>query len=369
MGKDKAESVIRNRPAVVTPTQGMENHMTKRTVLLTGATGYIAKHVALRLLDAGHDLRASVRDMARADEVRSALRPHLADPAALDRLQFVTLDLGQDAGWDVALMGVDALVHTASPFPLVQPRDEADLIRPAVEGTLRALRAATAAGVGRVVLTSSSAAVMGADPKPGHGPFDEDDWTDPTHPDVNPYSRSKTLAERAAWDFVRDHAPDIALTTINPVLVLGPSLDRHFGTSVSLVERVLRARDPAVPRVGFPIVDVRDVAEMHLRALERPETAGQRFIGANGFLWFMDVAQIIKAAHPDRRIVTRRAPDALLRVLAIFDKSIRTVLPMLGRRDDVSSARAQRIMGMQFIPSDQSVRETARFLIDNGIVR
>lgn len=339
------------------------------TVLLTGATGYIAKHVALKLLTAGYHLRASVRDMGRVDEVRAAMRAHLTDPAALDRLTFVTLDLGRDAGWAEALEGVDALVHTASPFPLVQPKDEDAVIRPAVDGTLRALRAAKAAGVGRVVLTSSAVAVMGGDLPQGKAAFTEDDWTDLAHPSINAYGRSKTLAERAAWDFVRDHAPDMQLTTINPVLVLGPPLDRHFGTSVSLVERVLQARDPAVPRVGFPIVDVRDVAEMHLRALTLPETAGKRFIAFDSFLWFEEIARILKAAYPERRIVTRKAPDAVLRVLALFDKSIRTILPILGRKDEASSARAQKVMGIAFIPAEQSLRDTARFLLDNGTLR
>lgn len=340
-----------------------------QTVLLTGATGYIAKHVALKLLEAGYHLRASVRDMALANEVRAALRAHLTDPGVLDRLTFVTLDLGRDAGWADALEGVDALVHTASPFPLVQPKDEGEVIRPAVEGTMRTLRAAQAAGVGRVVLTSSAVAVMGGDLPRGKAAFTEDDWTDVEHPSVNAYGRSKTLAEHAAWDFVRDHAPGMQLTTINPVLVLGPPLDQHFGTSVSLVERVLQARDPAVPRVGFPIVDVRDVAEMHLHALTMPEAAGKRFIAVENFLWFEEVAQILKAAYPERKIVTRRAPDVLLRVLALFDTSIRTILPILGRRDEVSAARAQKVMGMRFIPADQSLRDTARFLLDSGTLR
>ncbi len=345
-----------------------------RTILLTGASGYIAKHVALKLLDAGFRVRASVRTPARADEVRSALAPHLAphlaDGTGLeDRLSFVPLDLGRDEGWAEAMDGVEALVHTASPFPLAQPKDEADLIRPAVDGTLRALSAAHAAGIDRVVLTSSVIAVAGGRLPAGKPAFDEEDWTDPTDPAVTAYGRSKTLAERAAWDFVRDRAPGMKLTTINPALVLGPPLDLAFGSSVSIVERLLRGKDPAMPRVGFPIVDVRDVAEMHLRALTLPQTEGQRFLAAERFLWFQEIAAILKAEFPDRRIPTRRAPDALVRVLALFDTSIRTVLPALGRRDEVSAERARSVMGLSFIPADRTIIETGRFLIESGALR
>lgn len=337
-------------------------------IVLTGVTGFIAKHIALRLLKAGHAVRGTLRTPARADEVRQALRPHLPDAGALDRLSFVTLDLGRDGGWAEALQGADALVHTASPFPIVQPKDEAEVIRPAVDGALRALRAAREVGVRRVVMTSSSVAVTNAALPPGKDRYDEEVWTDLDHPTVTPYAKSKTLAERAAWDFVGAEAPDMALTVINPAFVVGAPLDAHYGTSLQVVERLLRARDPMLPQFSFPTVDVGDVAEAHVRALRTPEAAGQRFIIADETLWFHDMAAELKAAFPGRRIVTRRAPNAVVRLLGLFDPSIRTITPVLGRFEQVSNARARRVLGLDFVPARQAVRAAGAWLVANGAV-
>lgn len=331
------------------------------TIVLTGISGFIAKHVALRLLQAGHAVRGTLRGMGRADEVRAALRPHL-DATLMGRLAFAEADLERDAGWAAAMAGAGAVVHTASPFPLAQPRDEGDLIRPAVEGTRRVLEAARRAGIGRVVVTSSVAAIMNGRP----GILTEDDWLDPGDPRATPYERSKVLAERAAWDIAaRD---GLALTTINPGLVLGPPLDDRFGSSLALVQRFLKGRDPMVPRVGFPVVDVRDVAEMHLRAIERPATAGRRYIASAGSMWMADMCRVLKADHPDRRIPTREAPNLLLRGLALVDRSLAAIVPRLGLREQTSNARAVSEMGMAFVPPDEAVRASARVLVDRALV-
>ncbi|MDJ0827565.1 MAG: aldehyde reductase [Rhodobacter sp.] len=341
----------------------------KETVFVTGASGFIAKHIVVKLLNAGYDVVGSVRALSRAAEVRDAVAPHLDDPAGIEeRLRFAALDLGSDDGWAEALQGSDILMHTASPFPLEQPDDEDEVIRPAVDGALRALKAAQAAGIGRVVLTSSSVAVMNADLSPGKAAYDEDDWTDIAHPAATAYVKSKTLAEKAAWDFVEREASEIALTVINPVFVLGAPLDGNYGTSIKVIERLLRAKDPMLPKVGFPSVDVGDVAEMHLRALTNPDTVGRRFIAADRFLWFQEMAEILKAAHPDRKIVTRTAPNAVVRILALFDRSIRTILPVLGERDDISNGRARAVMGMDFTDVADSVRAAGAYLVDNDIV-
>lgn len=334
-----------------------------QTILLTGASGFIAKHIAVAVLNAGYRLRASLRSPGRADEVRNAVRPHLTDPAGADRIDFVSLDLGDDAGWNAAMTGVDALLHTASPFPLAQPRDPQALIRPAVDGTLRALRAAHSAGVGRVVLTSSVAAIAASDLPPGRSAHDERDWSDPDHPLATPYFRSKLMAERAAWAFRDEAAPEMALTVLNPVLVLGPALDGYYGSSLQVVERVLAGRDPMLPRVGFPVVDVRDVAQAHLRALERPESAGQRILLADRFLWFRDLADLLRKAYPDRRIPSRTAPDLLIRALSLFDPTIRAILPSLGLRQEVSAQRARQVLGIDFIPAEEAVRAAAASVI------
>ena len=245
------------------------------TVLLTGASGYIGKHITLQLLNQGYKVRASVRKLSKSAEVRDAVFPHLADSSNLDsRLTFVELDLEKDSGWSDALNGIDVLLHTASPFPLVSPKDENDLIRPAVEGTLRALRAAKNSGVKRVILTSSVAAIYGRELPSGVESYDETMWTDINHPVGSvAYTKSKTLAEKAAWDFIKSDAPEIALTTINPVLVLGAPLDKNFGSSISLVERILNGKDPMLPDLKFAIVDVRDVATMHVDAIKNDSNA------------------------------------------------------------------------------------------------
>ena len=329
-------------------------------VLLTGVSGFIAKHIALKLLNAGYAVRGTLRRMDRADEVRAALAPYLTEHSG--ELTFVQADLESDAGWAEAFQGVAALVHTASPFPGTQPKDPAQVIRPAVEGTERVLKAAAAAGVTRVVLTSSTVAVLN-EAKPDTLQ-DEADWCDTHLPTTTPYAKAKTLAERAAWEIAK--ARGLKLTTINPGLVFGPPLDEHYGTSLALVERILKGRDPMMPLVGQPVVDVRDVAEMHLRALERPETVGRRYIAASGSMAFVDMGRTLKAAYPTRRIPTREAPQILVRALALFDPAIRTILPKLGHLERVSNARAVKEMGMEFIAPKAALLASADWLVKHG---
>lgn len=330
------------------------------TVVLTGVTGFIAKRIALDLLNAGHVVRGTLRTPARADEVRAAIAPRLGDPAALDRLSFATLDLGRDEGWAEAMSGADALVHTASPFPLTQPKNEAEIIEPAVEGTLRALRSAEAAGVRRVVLTSSAVAIEAT--QASDGPLTEDDWTDIGHPRATAYYKSKTLAEWAAWDFVKAH-PEMRLTTINPALVLGEPLDGNYGTSLAVVERLLSGKDPMVPEVGFGVVDIADVSAMHVAALERPESEGRRFIASAGSMTMPEMARHLKARYPGRKIATRVAPGFLLRALSLFDPTIRTILPALGFTPEFDNTRARSILGMTFTTPQTALDRSAVTLI------
>lgn len=333
------------------------------TILLTGISGFIAKHIALAALRRGHSLRGTLRDMDRADEVRAALRPHLEDPAALDRLSFVVADLERDAGWAEAMAGVTALIHSASPFPLAQPKDPDSLLRPAIEGTRRVLGAAAAAGVTRVVLTSSTVAVLNEGKTTMQ---DEDDWCDTSLPGTTAYARSKTLAEKAAWEIAKETG--LALTVINPGFVAGPPLDGHYGSSLGLILRILKGKDPMLPAFGFPVVDVRDVAEMHLRALERPETAGRRYLAVAGSMTLADMGKLFKATWPTRRIPVREAPNALMRLIALVDPSVKAILPKLGRLEHVSNLRAQQEMGMVFIPVAEALKSSADWLVKNGKV-
>jgi dihydroflavonol-4-reductase len=335
-----------------------------RTVLVTGASGFIAKHIVKQLLERGDHVRASLRSLKREAEVRAAV--HGERPDLAGSLSFVTLDLTSDKGWAEAMAGVDALIHTASPFPLVQPKDENELIRPAVDGTLRALKAAKAAGVHRVVMTSSIASIAGGAPVSGRA-FDERDWTDVTIPGMTAYTKSKTLAERAAWDYVAGEGAGLKLTAINPAFVLGTPLDQHYGSSVGLVGRMLKGKDPMVPNMGFAIVDVEDVARAHVMALDAEASIGQRIIAASDPLWFAEMGQVLKQAYPTRRIATRVAPKLLLWFLALFDPSIRSVLPSLGRNDRFSTERAKTVLGMSFVPAKEALLNSARFLTESGV--
>lgn len=330
-----------------------------QTVLLTGISGFIAKHVAAKLLAAGHSVRGSVRRMDRADEVRAALAPVVGQDA-LRRLSFVVLDLEEDAGWAQAMVGIDALIHTASPFPVAQPKDPQVLIRPAVDGTLRALKAAKAAGVMRVVLTSSTIAVTNTAKS---GPQDENDWCNADAPDSSAYAQSKTLAERAAWAFAKDNG--LHLTTVNPGFVMGPPLDQHYGSSIGVIGRILGGKDPMVPMIDFPVVDVRDVAEMHLRALETPEVAGLRILAVAGNMTMPDMAAELKKAYPSRRIATRIAPRFVLNILALFDPQIKAILPSIGKSHPISNARAAQVLNMKFIAPDAALRASADWLISH----
>jgi dihydroflavonol-4-reductase len=339
------------------------------TILVTGASGYIAKHIVVKLLNAGYHVRGSVRSVARGAEVTQAVTPMLDDASELDaRLTFVALDLSSDTGWDAALDGVDALMHTASPFPLEQPKNEDDTIRPAVDGTLRALNAAKTAGITRVVMTSSTVSIMMVKPGDPKTQFDETDWSVLEGPTATPYAKSKTLAERAAWDFVANEAPEMQLTAINPSFVMGAPLDENFGTSIQVVERLMKGKDPMLPAVGFPSVDVQDIAEMHVRALQRPETAGERIAGVGKFLWLKDMADALKTEYPNRKIATRVAPNIMIRMLALFDKALQSIAPILGRKDIVSNEKAKTMLDMEFRDPTESVVDAGRFLVDRNLV-
>lgn len=339
-----------------------------RKVLLTGASGYIGKHIALELLNQGYEVRASVRSLSRFQEVIDAVSPHLRPGIDIAKqLTFVELDLEKDAGWDAALSGVDVLMHTASPFPIASPDNEDELIRPAVEGTLRALRAANAAGVKRVVLTSSVAAIYGYQLPKNSTAFDETMWTDVQLPIGKvAYTKSKTLAEKAAWDFVKSSASDIALTTINPVLVLGAPLDSNFGSSISVVGRLLKGKDPVLPDLRFGIVDVKDVAKMHVQAIDTKSTFGERVLATSQTLSFIEIAKILKTAYPKSKVKTGKAPTLLIKFLAIFDGDIKAVLPLLGHPMNISNAKAKSLLGINFIPTEVTIKESAAYLIKSG---
>lgn len=310
-------------------------------VFVTGASGFIGKHILRELFDRGYAVRASVRSEARQGDIE-ALFPG-------KDLDFAFLDLDTDDGWDTAMQGCDVLMHTASPFPMGEPKDPQELIRPAVDGTLRAMNAAKAAGIRRVVLTSSNAAIYKDAGKPKDQPSDERNWTTADAPFVSAYEASKTLAERAAWDFVAAH-PEIALTTINPGGVFGPAMDDRFSTSLNLVERLMSGSDPLAPPVELPIVDVRDVAMMHAAALKIPATEGERFSATAETLTFLEMARSLKAWDPDLKVATKAAPGWLLKLVGLFNSDAKSVVQNIGRNLAVSGNKAESTFGFTFIP-------------------
>ncbi len=339
-------------------------------VLVTGGTGFLGAHCLIQLLAAGHEARATVRDLARAAELKAMLRQGGAGTGA-DRVALFAADLNADKGWPEAVAGCDYVLHVASPFPSRAPKDENELIRPSRDGALRVLAAARDAGVRRVALTSSFAAI-GYGSKNLKAAFTESDWTDPNDPTVQPYQRSKTIAERAAWDFIAREGGTLELAVINPVGILGPVLGADYSTSIHLVKRMIDGATPGCPDLWFGIVDARDVADLHIRAMTDPAARGERFLATAGhFLSVQQTAQILKDRLGDggRAVSTRRLPNWLLRLVGLIDPEIRGMSPELGKRKDATSEKAQRLLGWKPRSPEEAILATARSLIELGLLK
>lgn len=338
------------------------------TVLVTGASGFIAQHVILRLLRAGHHVRGTVRSAARGDHVRAVLASH---GAPLERVELVEADLTADAGWPDAVSGCRFVLHVASPAPPRPPKHEDELIVPARDGTLRVLAAAARAGVERVVLTSSISAVLYGHARDGARIYTEEDWSELTS-GVGAYERSKTLAERAAWDFVSALPEDrpLELCTINPGLVLGPILEKELSVSGEVVRKLLKRELPGCPDIGFAVVDVRDVADAHLAAMETPGAAGRRFILGLEHASMLEIATILDRHYRSSgyRVPLRRLPGWLLKTVALFDETAALAVQELGKRQDVSSERARELLGFSPRSLEEAVTSMADSMIRHGVV-
>lgn len=342
--------------------------MTYRTVLVTGANGFIARQLIVTLLNKGYRVRGTLRKPERAD----ALKAVLSQYAPIDALEFATADLLQDDGWVDAVDGMNAVFHLASPFPPHEERDRSKLMRPAVEGSLRVLRAARDAGIGRVIVTSSIVAVAY-----GHGntaksatrvsPFGEGDWSNLESGRLGAYHESKTRAELAVWDFAMKH-PDMQITSINPGAVFGPVIGEDVGTSAGIIRGLLAGEFPGLPRVGFEGVDVRDVADLHERALQNDLSIGNRYLCTAGFVWLREIAGLLQAefANHAGKVSLRSLPDFAVRLAGLFDAKAALAVPELGLYTPCSTAKACNDLGWQPRPALDAIRATAQSLIASG---
>lgn len=333
-------------------------------ILVTGASGFIAGHCILDLLARGYDVRGTVRNLDRAEELRGLLGKHTDRAGALE---FVEADLIDTAGWPAAVEGCDGVFHVASPVPVQQPKDANEVIKPAREGTINVLSAAKEANIRRVVLTSSVATVSAGDLRSDHV-YTDKDWSNLESSGISPYEMSKTMAEKAAWDYVVDHdGPELA--AVNPAFVLGPALESDYGSSLELLVRLMRGDYPLVPRLGFGIVDARDVASLHRLAYEKTEAAGNRYIASNGFRWLVDIARHLRAEFPEyqKKLPRREAPDFVVRMLAIFDRAIAAFLDDLGKMKQFDTDPA-RALGWEPRSPEEAASAGARSLIEFGAV-
>jgi dihydroflavonol-4-reductase len=336
-----------------------------QTVLVTGGSGFLGGWCVIELLRRGYSVRTTVRSLSKEAQVRAAVGSEV-DPG--DRLSLLAADLTRDEGWADAVRGCDYVLHVASPFPPKQPKDPDELIVPAREGTLRVLRAGLDAGVKRVVVTSSVAAIRlpdGSEPRP----LDERDWTDPDSPGLTPYLRSKTIAERAAWDLVRERGEQDRLAVVNPGAILGPVLNDDLSYSLQAVQRLLEGV-PGAPKLGFSVVDVRDVADLEIRAMTMPEAGGERFIATTQFLWMAEIGAVLRERLGERasKVPTRTLPNVLVRGMALFDPGIRSVVGGLGKRTELSSEKARTSLGWTPRPVEDTIAETGDSLIRQGAV-
>ena len=325
-------------------------------VLVTGASGFIAEHCIIELLKNGYSVKGSLRSMNREQEVRDAVKTETDDT----KLEFCKLDLLEDDGWEDAMWDCDYLMHVASPFVIEDPKDENELIKPAKEGTLRALNAAKKAGIKRVVLTSSVAAVN------SHmmsGTSDHTTWTDINSKYVTPYQKSKTIAEKAAWDFYnnQDNNNKMEMAVINPGGVMGPQLGNDLGgASTQIVSQLISGKFPMIPALSFPFIDVRDVAILHLKAMTTPEADGKRFIAAHSEpTWMYEVAEVLSAAGYEK-IKLKKAPSFMLKLIGLFDNKTKSLVPMLDKYVPCDNSQTVKILNWEPMPWEQAFIEHAK---------
>ena len=337
------------------------------TVLVTGITGYIGAHIALRLLNEGYKVIGTTRDIEKTDRIKTIISTHSKNHGHLSLAAANLMD--DQSVWQPLMKRVDYVMHVASPLPRVFPKNHDDLIIPAKTGVLNVLQAAASSSVKRVVYTSSiSAIIYGVEQKKT---FVESDWTDANNlKETNAYIRSKTIAEKAAWQFMANHHGELELSVINPAVVLGPVLDKNdYGTSAALILKMMDGSLPAIPKIGYSLVDVRSVADMHIKAMKTPGAAGERFICANTYAMMTDIVDVLRKRFPDRKFPKSRLPDFLVRLFAKIDKETAPILVELGAERRHDNTKARNILNWNPISDEQSILDTAESLIELDFVK
>ena len=344
----------------------MTNLMTKR-VFITGISGFLASHIALQLLKSGAQVTGSLRSLNKSDHTRKVLESHGADTS---KLTFAELDLLNDKGWNEAIDGFDYLIHTASPFVTTMPKDPQELVKPAVEGTTRAINAGLAAGVKHIVLTSSMVSIAHG---PGHGhtaKLPAQAWTNIKGDDVSAYVLSKTLAERKAWELVEAAGCKDILTVVNPGFILGPVLEKDIGTSGGLILKMLKGGFPGAPNIGFSCVDVRDAAALHIKAMDTQEFYGRRILASGEDIKLVEIARDLAQAFPQyaKKLPTRQLPDFVVKLVGLFDGDARTASKSLGHKHNVDYTATEQLLGTPLISNQKAARDMAKSIIDLGLV-
>ncbi|MDB5506630.1 MAG: NAD-dependent epimerase/dehydratase family protein [Devosia sp.] len=337
-------------------------------ILVTGASGFVGKWCVVRALEHGYRVRGTIRSAEKAMQVRDTVVALLGEEPA-SRLELVTADILDDAGWAEAMQGVKAVLHVAAAIRGDEPKDQSVVIRPAVEGTARVMRFAHAAGIGRVVLTSSIATVgYGHGHTTGKRVYDETHFTNLDGIKWKwAYCIGKTQAERAAWEYAR--ANGMELTTIHPGMIFGPALDTDASISLLAVSGLLDGSTPAMPNMGFSVSDVRDVADLHIAALEKPEAAGQRYLATGRYLWFREIADILRPVYPDRNVTQKTVPDWLMRTLAYFGGPIRQIINDIGNEKHFDGSKGEALLGRPFRSAEEATLSAAESVVRLGMLK
>ena len=341
--------------------------MNNKEVLLTGVSGFLGTHTAIELLNRGYKVTGTLRDLKRADSLRSIISKHTDN---IDNLSFFQAELLDKEVWKEASMNKDYVIHAASPFPRELPKDENDLIIPAKEGTLNVLNAAKANNVKRVILVSSiSTVVYGKTKAEMDQVFTEENWTDIANKiDTKPYIRSKTIAEKAAWNFMEREGAGMEMVSILPGAMLGPVLEEDFGTSANIVIKILDGKMPAMPKIAFEIVDVRSVAQLLVDVIEKEHAAGNRFMASSGHMTMKQLANVLKLNYPAKKIKSYEMPNFLSRFIALFEPSLKPILLDLGITRKIDASKAKRVLGWKPISKEDAILDCAKSVLNIGII-